>query len=223
MSRRNLTLPLTCIIASVLFSAVNSNAFRPDILRPHSALPQESRDDDRKVVILDNDYLDRRFGGDRGSDVNSNESANSLPGQHDSVKPRKAYPAAAAPAIPASPNSSLLTGINRGTPARRAAALRLAEVGRTLLQDGHIGKAIYYLEKALSVEANPFIHYYLARAHFQVADYQGSMRFLEVAEAGVHGWPEWTKELAALRIILTSSAAPQDPAPRRHVAWTFNQ
>jgi len=224
MSRRKLTLLWICFVASILFTPLNTHAFRPEILQPAIApSPQASPGDDRRVVVFDNDYLDRRFGKDRAPESNGIETGNSLPGAKEVFQAARVSIPAATPSIFVAPNRSLLTAINRGTPARRAAALRLAEIGRTLLQNGHKRKAIYYLEKALSVEANPFIHYYLARAHYQVANYRGSMRFLEVAEAGVYGWPEWITELASLRAALSSASLAERPTLNRNVAWTFNE
>jgi len=49
------------------------------------------------------------------------------------------------------------------------------------------------------------------------------MRFLEVAEAGVYGWPEWITELASLREALSSASLAEQPTLNRNVAWTFNE
>lgn len=223
MSRRNLTLPWICIVAAIVLFPFGADAFRPEIIEP-AVTPSPQRPQDR-VVLLDNDYLDRRFGRERARDASSSNevNGNSLPSAQDAFEATRDSTPAIRPSILVSPNRSLLTGINRGTPARRAAALRLAERGRTLLQNGHKRKAIYYLEKALSVEASPFVHYYLARAHYQVADYQGSMRFLQVAEAGFYGHPEWISELTALRQALSSSPTAEQLTSKRNVAWTFNE
>lgn len=223
MSRLNLILRWNCAVAVVALFPSGAGAFNPAITEPTPASRQQPRDNDRRIVVLDNDYLDRRFGKDRASEANSNVDEQSPPATSGDATITKDPAPRINPAIPVSPNRSLLTAINRATPARRAAALRLAEVGRTSLEKGRKRKAIYYLEKALSVEANAFIHYYLARAHFQTADYQGARRFLEVAEAGFYGWPEWISELAALRAALSSFSLAEQPTLKRNVAWTFDE
>ena len=222
MSRLNLI--LCCVLAAVVLSPSSAGAFKPAIFEGTLASPPaQPRNNDRRIVVLDNDYLDRRFGRERASETNSNEDGQSpAVMQGDATITRDPAPRIN-PSIPVSPNRSLLTAINRATPARRAAALRWAEAGRTSLEKGRKRMAIYYLEKALSVEANPFIHYYLARAHYQVADYQSARRFLQVAEAGFYGWPEWISELAALRAALSGSALIEQPTVKRNVAWTFNE
>jgi hypothetical protein len=90
----------------------------------------------------------------------------------------------------------------------------LAETGRTLLESGQTRTAIYYLERALGTEANPFLHFYHARAHFDLADYATARRFLEVAETRLFGQPEWLPEIAVLKEALSGSLE------RRPVAWS---
>ena len=212
-----------CCVAVVVLSASSAGAFNPAIFDATTASPaSQPKDNDRRIAVLDNDYLDRRFGRDRASEANKNEDEKS-PAAQDIVVTRKDPVPRVNPASPVSPNRSLLTAINRTTPARRAAALRLAEAGRTSLQNGRKRMAIYYLERALGVEASPFIHYYLAQAHYQLADYQGARRFLEVAETGFSGWPEWVSELAALRGLLSSFPLTEQPTLKHNIAWTFNE
>ena len=161
------------------------------------------RDQNGKVVVWDNDFLDRRFGrtwvpGRGAVDKTSpggDAMARSTEERWNDTKPHR----------------SLLTAINRATPPRRAAALRLAETGRTSLQSGEHQRAVYYLEKALGVDAGPFMHFYLARAHYELADYQRSLRFLEVAESGLNGQPDWLRELEILKRDLSAAhrAPPQ--------------
>jgi len=153
------------------------------------------REQNGNVIVWDNDYLDRRFG------------RTWRPGESTSGSPRRpAGPEIISVPEPhwneVQPNHSLLTGISRTTTARRAAALRIAETGRRALQQKQYRRAVYYLERALSLDANPFIYFYLARSHYQLADYQGSMGFLKVAESRFYGDPEWSSEIAALRSAL---------------------
>ena len=152
------------------------------------------REQNGNVIVWDNDYLDRRFG------------RTWRPGESTSESPRPAGPEIISVPEPrwneVQPNHSLLTGISRTTTARRAAALRIAETGRTALQQKQYRRAVYYLEKALSLDANPFIHFYLARAHYRLANYRSSIGFLEVAESRFYGDPDWSSEIAALKSAL---------------------
>jgi hypothetical protein len=221
MLRSKITLCWICFAALLSFAPFQVSAFSERLeMQPAPLLRPENN---RKVIILDNDFLDRRFGTGRSSETNVRDSARSAPIERSGftfsgqqiidIPPRRS--------ADVSPNGSLLEGINRDTPARRATALRLAETGRTLLQQGQHRKAIYYLEKALSMDASPSFYFYLARAHFQLADYDSSLRFLQVAESGFDGQPEWVTEVAALKDALSGS--PSQQAPKRNVAWTFSE
>ncbi|HKY09619.1 MAG TPA: hypothetical protein VJQ55_15325 [Candidatus Binatia bacterium] len=170
----------------------------------------------RKVIVFDNEYLDRRFGRERAGVAQENQNnvpAPSMQGVYafgpqivDIPSPRRA--------VDVMPNSSFLRGVTRATPARRAAALRLAETGRTLLKSGEPRKAIHYFEKALGMDASPFVHFYLARAHLDLSDYTSARRFLEVAESGLFGQADWLPELATLRETLSGSQTQSGIQPR---------
>ena len=212
MLRSKVTLRLICFTALLASSPLQALAFNDGVK------PEENR----KVIIFDNDFLDRRFSRSHSSETITDsttpapieQSGFTFSGpQIVDLPPRRS--------TDVSPNGSLLKAINHGTPARRAAALRLAETGRTLLQQGRNRKAIYYLEKALGMDASPYFHFYLARAHFQLADYQSSLRFLQVAESGFLGQPEWLPEVAALKGALSGSHSQQ--AVSKRVSWTFNE
>jgi len=211
------------LIAWIAVGPLDAYAFKTATSAP---VPQRTAEDNPSVVVWDNAYLDRRFGRDRATEasVQTNEKPivnENLPPASISVpEPVKKMPK---PPIDVLPNGSLLTGITRGTSARRAAALRMAETGRLSLQKGQSRRAIYFLEKALSMDANPFIHFYLARAHYQLADFAGSLRFLDVAESGFAGQPEWASELTALRAALSSPSTAQQTPAKRNVAWTFQE
>lgn len=101
------------------------------------------------------------------------------------------------PFIP--PNRAFTGGIQRNTSAKRAAALRLAEKGRQLLLRKDRHRAITYLERALSLYSIPYIHFYLARAHYELGQFQHSLNFLKVAEAWLAEEPSWTGEIADLK------------------------
>jgi tetratricopeptide (TPR) repeat protein len=212
---------LTVCLVIGLFDA---DAFNPQSSPPaRNASYQYSEREQGKVAIFDNDYLDRLFGGTRRRESKSQSSQDPATNERQALSANEnaTLNIPIKPSAQVLPNRSLLTGTQRGTPGRRAAALRLAETGRTLLQMGQRRKAIYHLEKALSIDASPFIHFYLARAHYELAEYESAQRFLDVAENGLNGQPEWMPELGALRAALSSTAEQSFQKP--NVAWTFNE
>lgn len=195
---RQIKRELCWTVAACLLAVSSANAFDP-----HPRAPTEA--DERMTRVFDNEYLDRLFGRTRSRDSDAQPPSDGLmSGPMPDVNSTFTVP----PKPPAEvlPNRSLLTGIRRGTPARRAAALRLAEKGRTSLKAGETRTAIYYLEKALSLDARPYIHFYLARAHYELANYQGARHFLDVAESAFNGQPEWLPELSTMRAALSSPA-----------------
>jgi hypothetical protein len=194
---------LATVIATFGFLSIVPAASAQQELRPVA---------NANVIVFDNDYLDQRFSQSRAREISRTENIGF------SFEPRKTGHAVndffGAGFLQIVPNGSLLKGITRGTSPRRAAALRLAESGRRAVQNKQTQRAIYYLEKALGIEASPFVHFYLARAHYQLADYQRSRQFLEVAESAFDGHDSWLAELAALRRAL-STASPKDRSNTR--------
>jgi len=172
------------------------------------------REQNGNVTGWDNDYLDRRFGRTWRPEESTKSPRPTGPDIISVPEPRWNE---------VQPNHSLLTGISRTTTARGAAALRIAETGRRALVQKQYRRAVYYLEKALSLDANPFIYFYLARSHYQLADYQGSMGFLKVAESRFYGDPEWSSEIAALRSALFAHHDDPESITKRDASWTFNQ
>jgi hypothetical protein len=224
MVRSKITLCWICCTALLAVAPLEAIAFNNKRLSPQPA-PLLRPEENGKVIIFDNDFLDRRFGRSRSHDAIVTDSTTPAPilgrsvfafsgPQIVDIAPRRSAD------VP--PNGSLLRAIKRGTPARRAAALRLGETGRMLLQQGQTRKAIYYFEKALGMEASPSFHFYLARAHFKLADFQTSARFLQVAESGFYDQPEWLPEVTALKEALSDSASRQ-AIPKQNVVWTFNE
>ena len=204
MSRSSRIWSAIGITAWIITTPFHADAFR--VVRQQSG----------NIIVWDNDYLDRRFG------------RTWRPGESTSESPRRpAGPEIISVPEPhwnrVQPNRSLLTGISRTTTARRAAALRMAETGRRALQHKQYRRAVYYLEKALSLDANPFIYFYLARSHYKLADYQGSMGFLKVAESRFYGDPAWSSEIAALRSALFAYHDDAESIKKRNASWTFNR
>jgi tetratricopeptide (TPR) repeat protein len=180
-------------------------------------LPSQYKNEDGNVRVFDNDLLDRLFGKDRAVERNSNNTEQ--PSRD--VLPPKVFNGTNLPSV--LPNRSLLAGISPNTTSRNAAALRLAERGRTLMQNREYQKAISVLEKALSLDASPFIYYYLASAHYHLGNGQGSLNFLEVAESRLSGQPEWMGEVAALRSAVSAPQATQVAISKQNVGWTYKE
>lgn len=174
------------------------------------------RNEDGNVLVFDNDLLDRLFGKDRAARGNNNIER---PAADVSV-PRVFNEANFSTVLP---NRSLLAGISSNTTSRRAAALRFAERGRNLIQTKEYQKAISFLEKALNLDASPFIYYYLARAHHHLGNNQGSLNFLEVAESRLSAQPEWAEELAVLRSAVSAPQVTQYAMSKKNVGLTFTE
>jgi len=201
-------------VCSLILLPSNGVALETGRVQPARQIPARYRNEDGNLVVFDNDLLDRLFGNDRWAEKNSNNSERPT---KDIVPPTVFRGTDFSTVLP---NRSLLTGITRGTAPRRAAALRFAETGRTLIQNREYQKAIVYLEKSLSLDANPFVYFYLARAHFHLGDYQRSLNFIEVAESRFERQPEWESELMALRSAASAPAVASPTVSKRNVGWT---
>jgi tetratricopeptide (TPR) repeat protein len=181
------------------------------------------RNEDNNVVVFDNDLLDRLFGKDRATRGSNNVERPavdvSVPAVDVSVP--KVFNDPYLPNV--LPNRSLLAGISSNTSSRRAAALRIAEKGRMLLKTKDYPKAISFLEKALNLDASPFIYYYLARAHYYLGNLQGSLSFLEIAESRLSAQPEWVEELAALRSAVSAPRPTEYAIAKKNVGLTYTE
>jgi tetratricopeptide (TPR) repeat protein len=175
-----------------------------------------NRNKDGNVIVFDNDLLDRLFGKDRAGRGRDN-----IERPAGDVSIPRVFNEANFPSV--LPNQSLLAGISSNTTSRRAAALRFAERGRNLIKAKEYQKAISFLEKALNLDASPFIYYYLARAHYYLGNNQGSLNFLEVAETRLSAQPEWAEELAALRSSVSAPQATQYATSTKNVGWTYTE
>jgi len=96
--------------------------------------------------------------------------------------------------------ASLIAKITAGTSPQQAASLRLTEDGKRLLESGHYAKALTHLEKTLAIDSsNPYVYYYLAKAHFNLVHYRQSVDFLDVAESLLDSQPYWMAEVLSLK------------------------
>ena len=104
------------------------------------------------------------------------------------------------PSGPLPDDSSLLAKITSNTPPQRAAALRLTEEARKLLEAGDASRALGRLERSIAIDsANGYAYYFLAKAHNKLGRQKESLNFLDVAEARLAGEPFWLSEVHALR------------------------
>jgi tetratricopeptide (TPR) repeat protein len=104
------------------------------------------------------------------------------------------------------PSGSLIAALGPGVPARRAAALRLEEKGRRFLLNGAYEHSLIYFEKALGLDADPYVYFYLAKAHYHLAHLRDSLQFLDVAANLLDDRQDWMAEINALRAELTIAA-----------------
>ena len=96
----------------------------------------------------------------------------------------------------------------RSTASRRAMAVRLTDAGNRLLRSGQFEKAVSSFEKALGIEVNPYIYFYLAQAHYRLGHYQDALNFFEVAESWLMQQPTWASELAAVKSQIPGTGVP---------------
>ena len=111
-------------------------------------------------------------------------------------------------------NGSLLA-VTRSTSPKGLAAMRFIEKARKLLKVGEGEKALATLEKALGLEANPYVYFYLSQVHYQLGHYQAALNFLEVAENWLDQQPGWTLEITALKAEIPGSGFVQQVIPRQ--------
>ncbi len=97
------------------------------------------------------------------------------------------------------PSGSLIAGLRPGVLPKRAAALHLEEKGRRLLLSGAYQSSLIYFEKALGIDSNPYVYYYLAKAHYHLAHIRESLQFLDVAANLLADQDDWMTEIDALR------------------------
>jgi tetratricopeptide (TPR) repeat protein len=155
------------------------------------------------VRILNNETLDRLFGHTRQSQTGAPNPAQIIQNDPLASAQTKQDPQLRPP------NQTSLVAITRSTSAKRAAAIRLAQQGTSLLRAGAYDKAVSMLEKALSLEASPYVYFYLAQAHHQLGHYQDALNFLEVAESWLDQEPEWVPEIIALKARIPGSGVVQ--------------
>ena len=83
---------------------------------------------------------------------------------------------------------------------QRRASMKLVQQGRALLRDERYKAALGRFEQAVGLDAaNPYSHYFIARAHYLLSNYRQSLSFLEVAELKLGADARWLAEVLVLR------------------------
>jgi tetratricopeptide (TPR) repeat protein len=172
------------------------------------------KNEDGNVLVFNNELLDRLFAKDRAAESNNVDWPS-----RDATPPKVPIWTDSPRVLP---NRSLLAAISPNTNSRRRAALRFAEIGRTLIQQRDYLKALSYLEKALDLDGSPFVYFYLARVHYYLGDYPRALGFVEVAESRLYQQPEWTEELVALRSAVSAPPMKQT-ITKQNIAWNYTE
>jgi len=147
------------------------------------------------------------------------------PVQSAAVRPPEIAPPAATPAV--EDDGSLVAKIDRGTPPRRAAALRLTEQGRAHLAAGEPARAIEVLERAVAIDArSAYAYYFLAQAHAEARHPGLARSCVARAEQLFAGNPYWLGRAHALHGRLAEDGGLIDEAraeyTRALVVWPQN-
>ena len=83
---------------------------------------------------------------------------------------------------------------------QRKASMKLVQQGRTLLRAEKYKAGLGRFEQAIGIDAsNPYSHYFVARAHYFLANYRESLSFLDVAESRLAADHRWLAEVHVLR------------------------
>jgi len=142
------------------------------------------------------------------------------------VRPPEIAPPVVPPA-PAEDDGPLTAKIDRDTPPRRAAALRLTEQGRAHLAASEPARAIDVLERAIAIDArSPYAYYFLAHAHAEARHPDLARSFVARAEQLFAGNPYWLARAHALHGRLAEDAGRGEEAraeyTRALAAWPPN-
>ena len=94
-----------------------------------------------------------------------------------------------------------LSPLAAATPPQRRASRTLVEQGRALLKAAKYKAALARFEQAIGLDAaDPYAHYFIARAHYFLENYRDSVNFLDVAVARAPD-ARWLAEVHVLRAL----------------------
>jgi Tfp pilus assembly protein PilF len=102
------------------------------------------------------------------------------------------------------PDESLAPQIKSAKAPNIAAALRLVEEGRVLMNQGRYDQSLDLLERSVSIDPSSFYgYYYLARLHFATKDYSQAVAFANRATAlGAHSERIWLARAYTLQGVV---------------------
>ena len=184
--------------------------------REDDAHPGAARKDDMRAAALIDEAATAGADGAAGREE---------PVQSAAVRPPEIAPPAMTPAV--EDDGPLVAKIDRATPPRRAAALRLTEQGRAHLAAGEPARAIEVLERAIAIDArSPYAYYFLAQAHAEARHPGLARSFVARAEQLFAGNPYWLGRAHALHGRLAEDGGRIDEAraeyTRALVVWPQN-
>ena len=133
-----------------------------------------------------------------------------------------------APAAGGKPDGSYelppFTPLAAAAPPQRRASRTLVEQGRALLKAEKYKAALARFEQAIGLDAaNPYAHYFIARAHYFLENYRDSANFLDVAVARAPD-AAWLAEVHVLRALNDAAIGFHERADVNYVrALTVNR
>jgi tetratricopeptide (TPR) repeat protein len=174
--------------------------------------------------------VNKRISNDSSETVYLSESrrhpipeAASAPVSHETGKPAVADQVAkatnarlraAASELPSfQPNGQSAIWMSRTSAAKHKAALRLTQQGESRLRSGDPQRALSLFEKALGLEASPYVYISLARAHYMLGHYAESLNFIEVAESWLNQDSSGVPEVTAFKAKIPGSGLTEQKFP----------
>jgi len=103
--------------------------------------------------------------------------------------------------------------MSRTSAAKHNMALRLTQQGESRLRAGDPRSALSLFEKALGLEASPYVYISLARAHYMLGHYGESLNFIEVAESWLNQDSNSVPEVTAFKATVPGSGLTEQKFP----------
>jgi tetratricopeptide (TPR) repeat protein len=102
---------------------------------------------------------------------------------------------------------------SRTSGAKHRVAMKLTQEGEARLRSGDPYRALSLFEKALGLEASPYVYVSLARAHYMLGHYSASLNFIEVAESWLNQDSNNVPEVAAFKAQVPGSGLTEQKLP----------
>ena len=107
---------------------------------------------------------------------------------------------------------------SRTSAVKHKAALELTRQGETRLRTGDANQALSFFEKALGLEASPYVYISIARAHYILGHYSESLSFIDVAESWLKQQSDSVPELTAFKARVPGSGLTEQIFPENREA-----